>query len=102
MFSGVSDIFSTFRSLADGFMSSPWIYWGIGPSLAAILGFCLTSAFCEALVRIPSCRGWLLVYQDNGNRIADIAETQKKVSFWSQTKNTLWHVAGGAKTISVL
>ncbi len=31
----------------DVFMSSSWIYWGMGPSLGAMVGFVSTALFCE-------------------------------------------------------
>jgi hypothetical protein len=44
------------------FMASPWIYWGIGPSIAASLGFLLTAMFCEWIVQQRFARSWLIVY----------------------------------------
>jgi hypothetical protein len=83
------------------YMSSPWIFWGLGPSLASQLGFWSTAFLCEVLVAICP-RSWLLVYSDEGSRARDIAETQSKISWRQQLWDTLMHVSGPTNLISVV
>merc|ERR1711991_97016 len=76
------------------FMSSPWIYWGIGPTVSAFLGFFCVAVFCEWAIRQPWCRPYLIVYSDDGQRAADVAKTQAKVSWGEQVRLSLWTVGG--------
>jgi hypothetical protein len=98
----VSSLCESNEGGVDVFMSSPWIYWGVGPSFGAMIGFVATSLLCEWLVTQQWARCWLLVYSDSGDRIKDIAETQSNVSWWKQTKNSLWHVAGPSNLVAVV
>ena len=84
------------------FMSTPWLYWGAGPTLSAIVGFMSVAMFCEWAVRQPWAQSSLIVYSDEGNRLQDVAKTQSVVSAEEQRNTTLWTVAGPTNILSAI
>ena len=97
-------MFSFLYRLAELFMSNPWIYFGLGPSLAAIFGYSCTALFCEWIIKQPFARKYLLVYSESekADRLKDLEETRSKVSLITQAKDSFWHVAGPTNLIAVV
>jgi hypothetical protein len=53
----------------ETFMSTPWLYWGMGPTTAAFVGYCTVCLFCEWAVTQSWAKSALIVYAEDGDRL---------------------------------
>ncbi len=94
-------------------MSTPWLYWGLGPTLAATLGFVAVSVFCEWAIRQPWAQSAFIVYTEDGDRLKDLADTRSKIAWEAQVaacashrrvrqrRRSLWIVSGPINIVGV-
>ena len=66
-------------------LSNKWLTWGVGPALAASLGYYIPALILEILIRLPWLQSSLIRYAPNApTRLESVKQTQQIVSFSRQ------------------
>lgn len=85
-----------FSEFEQYWLYNKWLCWGVGPILAANVGFFVSAFILELALRSNYFDDSLINYGKNGDRKTRISQFAEKISFREQMKASLWTMLGPA------
>eukprot|EP00878_Enallax_costatus_P014050 GHUV01014692.1.p1 GENE.GHUV01014692.1~~GHUV01014692.1.p1 ORF type:complete len:117 (+),score=8.81 GHUV01014692.1:767-1117(+) len=90
-------------ALADTWLHTPWLLWGVGPVLASNIGFFTVCTLLEVLLMVPWFQMSSIVYSISSShgmsRQQLAAATHQRIPFWKQVS---FSHSSGATALYVL
>eukprot|EP00878_Enallax_costatus_P010722 GHUV01011199.1.p1 GENE.GHUV01011199.1~~GHUV01011199.1.p1 ORF type:complete len:244 (+),score=52.72 GHUV01011199.1:582-1313(+) len=91
-------------ALADTWLHTPWLLWGVGPVLASNIGFFTVCTLLEVLLMVPWFQMSSIVYSISSShgmsRQQLAAATHQRIPFWKQVRGCIKTLAGPQSIIN--